>query len=205
MRPRHSLIDPRRSLCRPSKSYARLQHALARTFRLQDAQSRALGPASRWQLSGLRDTVEPRTVLGRHKSAESSFYSRTALASSAKKTTGPALYLPNRWPAFANISPQLKDAPAHGLPGVHVSLITCDVHSCALPPSYACVWLPDLPLRSERVAQASIPGASRDPLTIQHGPLWPGVIGGHRFLSSLEIPVYALPFPDAPSSPFGIG
>jgi len=189
----------------PVEEYARPQHSLARTLRFQDAQSRALGHASRLQLSGLRDTVEPRAVLGRHKGAESSCYSRTALDSSAKKTTGPALYLPKRWPSCANVSPQLADAPAHGLPGVHVSLITCDVHSCALPPSYACVWVPDLPLRSARVAQASIPDAPRDPLTIQRGPLWPGVIGGHRFLCSLEIPVYALLFPDAPSSPFGIG
>jgi len=188
----------------PVDEYAGPQHALARSLKLQDAQSRALGPAYRWQLSGLRGTVEPRAVLGRNESAESFCFSRTALASSAKSTNGPALYLLKWWPSFANVSPQLTDAPAHGLPGVHVSLITCDVHSCALPPSYASVRIPDSPVKSARVAQASIPGASRDSLTIQRGPSWPGVIGGHRFLSSLRIPVYALPFRDAPSSPIGI-
>jgi len=106
---------------RPVEENTQLQQALALSLRLEEAQGRALGPANGCPLTGLPGTVDRSAVLGRHKSAEASLHWRPALNSSAKEATGPALCLSQCWPLFANVSAQLADTPAHGLPGAHVS------------------------------------------------------------------------------------
>jgi len=204
MRPPHFLIDPRCSLCRLSTRTLNCNrhwrsHSDSRKLRavLLGPQTGAHCPVYLVPLTAARcwdGTRAPKLP-----------YTEELLSTpQRRRQLAPRYVCHNVGLCLQTCLPSSQTPLRTGFLAPTFPLKNRDAHSCALSPSHAFLWAPYLTVGKAQAAQAFIPSATRDPLTLQRGPAWARGIGGHRLLFPMRSLASALTLPNASSSPFWI-